>query len=187
MERLSENLGGWTPSCKGHVGLWPTAIKLNPLWKTEVSKSAWIKLCAGDSLCCNYALRSFCSTYAGDSFCSKYVGDHFYCNYTVGNLLQLWRWYFLLCIIHMTVSAVIMLWLCLLQLCRWQFQLATLHFFRWHPLFIKLKTFKGIISGLHFTTTFVNIPPKLRYLHVNWSGFELLKQNRFAKISVRSE
>ena len=27
------------------------------------------------------------------------------------------------------------------------------------------KTFKGIISGLHFTT-FVNILPKLRYLRV---------------------
>ena len=26
-----------------HVGLWPTAIKLNPLWKMELSKSAWIK------------------------------------------------------------------------------------------------------------------------------------------------
>ena len=25
------------------VGLWPTAIKLNPSWKTDVSKSAWIK------------------------------------------------------------------------------------------------------------------------------------------------
>ena len=34
----------WTPSCI-HVGLWPMAIKLNPLWKTEVSKSAWIKPC----------------------------------------------------------------------------------------------------------------------------------------------
>ena len=34
----------------------------------------------------------------------------------------------------------------------------------WHPLFIKLtrKHFKGIISGLHFTT-FVNILPKLKY------------------------
>ena len=28
-----------------HVGLWLTTIKLNPLWKTEVSKSAWIKSC----------------------------------------------------------------------------------------------------------------------------------------------
>ena len=28
-----------------YVGLWPMAIKLNPLWKTEVSKSAWIKFC----------------------------------------------------------------------------------------------------------------------------------------------
>ena len=37
-ERLFENLGAWTPA-----GLWHTAIKFNPLWKTEVSKSAWIK------------------------------------------------------------------------------------------------------------------------------------------------
>ena len=28
-----------------HVGLWPMAIKLNPLWKTRVSKNAWIKPC----------------------------------------------------------------------------------------------------------------------------------------------
>ena len=28
-----------------HVGLLPTVIKLNPSWKTEVSKSAWIKPC----------------------------------------------------------------------------------------------------------------------------------------------
>ena len=27
------------------VGLWPMAIKLNPSWKTEVSKSTWIKHC----------------------------------------------------------------------------------------------------------------------------------------------
>ena len=26
-----------------HVGLWPMVIKLNPSWKREVSKSAWIK------------------------------------------------------------------------------------------------------------------------------------------------
>ena len=26
-----------------HIGLWPTATKLNPSWKTEVSKSASIK------------------------------------------------------------------------------------------------------------------------------------------------
>ena len=25
-----------------YVGLWPTVIKLNPSWKTEVSESAWI-------------------------------------------------------------------------------------------------------------------------------------------------
>ena len=28
-----------------YVGLWSTAIKLNPSWKMEVSKSAWIKGC----------------------------------------------------------------------------------------------------------------------------------------------
>ena len=26
-----------------YIGLCPTTIKLNPSWKTEVSKSAWIK------------------------------------------------------------------------------------------------------------------------------------------------
>ena len=26
-----------------HVALWPTAIKLNPSWKTEINKSAWVK------------------------------------------------------------------------------------------------------------------------------------------------
>ena len=42
----------WAPSCKTHIELWPTStelwptsIKLNSLWKTEVSKSAWIKPC----------------------------------------------------------------------------------------------------------------------------------------------
>ena len=29
-----------------HTGLWPAAIKLNLSWKTEVSKSAWIKPCS---------------------------------------------------------------------------------------------------------------------------------------------
>ena len=37
----------WTPSCKDQCadicGLWLISIKLNHLWKTEVSKSAWIK------------------------------------------------------------------------------------------------------------------------------------------------
>ena len=31
-----------------HIGLLPVAIKLNPSWKTEVSKSAWIKPCSGN-------------------------------------------------------------------------------------------------------------------------------------------
>ena len=25
-----------------HIGLWPTSVKLNPSWKSEVSRSAWI-------------------------------------------------------------------------------------------------------------------------------------------------
>ena len=33
----------WNPNCKGQCG--PMAIKLNLSWKTEVSKSAWIKSC----------------------------------------------------------------------------------------------------------------------------------------------
>ena len=40
--------GSLNPQLQGsthHLGLWLTAIKLNPLWKTEVSKSAWIKAC----------------------------------------------------------------------------------------------------------------------------------------------
>ena len=53
--------------------------------------------------------RSFCGTYACNSFCSKYVGYNFYCNYEDGSLcLQLCRWYFLQCIMRMTVSIVIM-------------------------------------------------------------------------------
>ena len=63
---------------------------------------------ASGCFCCSYVVRSFCSTYAGDSFCSKYVGDNFYGNYADGSLLQLCRWYFLQCIMHMTVSIVIM-------------------------------------------------------------------------------
>ena len=30
-------------SANVHIGLWPMAVKLDPAWKTEVSKSAWIK------------------------------------------------------------------------------------------------------------------------------------------------
>ena len=36
---------------------------------------------AGDSLYCNYAVRSFYSTFAGEISCSEYVSDNFYCNY----------------------------------------------------------------------------------------------------------
>ena len=57
---------------------------------------------AGDCCCCNYAVRSFCSTYAGDSFCSEQVGNNFYSNYAE-SLLQLYRWYFWQCIMHITV------------------------------------------------------------------------------------
>ena len=39
----------WIHSFKGQraevLGLWPTAIKLNPSWKTAVGKNAWIKPC----------------------------------------------------------------------------------------------------------------------------------------------
>ena len=66
MERLFENLGSLTqsklpgtvplsplepPAARAnvltHIALWPTAIKLSPLWKSEVSKSAWIKSSVG--------------------------------------------------------------------------------------------------------------------------------------------
>ena len=65
MERLFENLGlvksldpnrgdyystpykslVAMPNRLTHVGLWPRAMKLNPSWKTEVSKNAWMKPC----------------------------------------------------------------------------------------------------------------------------------------------
>ena len=48
--------------------------------------------------------RSFCSTYAGDSFCRGYVGYNFHCNYADGSLLQLFRWFFLQCVMRMTVA-----------------------------------------------------------------------------------
>ena len=58
----------------------------------------------GGSFCCKFAV----STNEGDSFCSKYVGDNFCCNYAAGKFLfQLYGWYFLQCIMHMTVSIVI--------------------------------------------------------------------------------
>ena len=63
---------------------------------------------AGDCFCSNYAVRSLCSTYSSDSFCSKYVGDNFYCNNAGGILLLLCKWYFLQCIMHMTVTIIIM-------------------------------------------------------------------------------
>ena len=37
------------------------------------------------------------------------MGDNFYCNYAVGSLCcKLYKWYFLQCFMHMTVSIVIM-------------------------------------------------------------------------------
>ena len=46
MEKLFENWGLEPPVARAtvltHVELWPTAIKLNPLWKTEVIKSPWM-------------------------------------------------------------------------------------------------------------------------------------------------
>ena len=51
--------------------------------------------------------RSFCSTYAGDSFCRGYVGDNFHFNYADGSLLQLFRWFFLQCVMRMTVAIIL--------------------------------------------------------------------------------
>ena len=48
-----------------HVGLWPTYIKLNPSWKTEFGKSAWIKPCIHDE-----AILSF-------MICDKYFAGIF--------------------------------------------------------------------------------------------------------------
>ena len=48
----------WTPSCKGPTcwrtgyGAWLMAVKFNPLWKTKVSISTWIKPCCPMSLFC---------------------------------------------------------------------------------------------------------------------------------------
>ena len=63
-----------------------------------------LSVTVGDCFCCNYAVKGFCSTYTGNNSCNKYVDDNFYCNYADGTLLQLCWWYFLQCIIYMTVS-----------------------------------------------------------------------------------
>ena len=123
---------------------------------------------AGDCFCCNYAVRSFCSTYAGDSLCSKYVGDNFYCNYAGESLCwKLCRSYFLQCIICMTVFIVILQGTHSVVLAMEvvvsssNFIFLSLTDTRFSK--IDLKTFEGIILGLHFTT-FVNILPKLRHV-----------------------
>ena len=74
-----------------------------------VDPSVAIMQVTGD-FCCNYAVRSFYSTYAGDIFCIGHVGDNFYCNYaSVSPCCKLCSWYVMQCIMHMSVSIVIML------------------------------------------------------------------------------
>ena len=111
---------------------------------------------AADCFCCNYAVRSFCSTYSGESFYSKYVCHNFYCNYADGSLLQLCRCYFLLWIMHMTVSIVIIQVPVSAEALYMTVSSTASYSFLWHPIFIKLTRkhlHKGIISAFHFTTS----------------------------------
>ena len=69
----------WTPSCKGPTcwrtgyGAWLVAVKLNPLWKTKVSISAWIKPCCPMSLFCitNWGLELFSLSHFQHDFWRK--------------------------------------------------------------------------------------------------------------------
>ena len=51
-------------------------------------------------------LEEVSAAHAGECFCIKYVDDNFSCNYADGweSLLQLCWWYFLQCIMHMTLT-----------------------------------------------------------------------------------
>ena len=80
------------------------------------------------------------------------------------SLLQLCRWYFLQCIMHITVSIVIMQVTVSVKAMQVTVSSNNFVFLSLAPSFHKTdhRTFNGIISGLHFTTI-VNILPKLRY------------------------
>ena len=130
---------------------------------------------AGDSFCWSYATDTFYGNYSSDNVCGIFAGFEVVLSVT-GMLMDLSvtimqvtvsvaimqlevsaahmqvtfsatnMWYFLQCIMHMTVSSNNFIFRSLT---------ASLHK-------IDQKTFKSVISGLHFTT-FVNILPKLRY------------------------
>ena len=63
-----------------YVGLWPTAIKLNPSWKTEVSRSAWIKPCHTNEYHPN-------ALFPGNKICHWLLSFHDSNYFTI-----LWRW-----------------------------------------------------------------------------------------------
>ena len=130
---------------------------------------------SGGAFCYSYAGGYFCCNHAGDCFscnCAvrryagdNYAGDNFYCNYAGWGLCcKLCRWYFLQCIMHITVSIVIMQVTVSVIAMQETVSSNNFIFFSLAPTFQKIdqKTFKSIISDLHFTTV-VNILPKLRY------------------------
>ena len=80
------------------------------------------------------------------------------------SLLQLCRWYFLQCTMHITVSIVIMQVTVSVKAMLVTVSSNNFIFLSLTPSFHKTDqtTSKGIISALHFTTI-VNILPKLRY------------------------
>ena len=96
--------------------------------------------------------------------------------------MQLCRWCFLQYIMHMTLSIIIMQVTLSFIAIRWQFQ-ETISYsvLKLTASFHKIdqKTFKSIISGLHFTTS-VNILPKLRYfegkndLQIGYKSYSVL-------------
>ena len=63
-----------------YVGLWTTAIKLNPSWKTEVSRSAWIKPCHTNEYHPN-------ALFPGNKICHWLLSFHDSNYFTI-----LWRW-----------------------------------------------------------------------------------------------
>ena len=121
---------------------------------------------AGDCFCYNYAVKSFCSTYAGNSFCSKYVSDNCCCNYAGGSLCCNYAGgiaLFLQCIIHMTVSILIMQVTVSVIVMSMKVSSNKFIFLSLTPTVCKIyrKPIKSNISGFHFNT-FVNILPGLR-------------------------
>ena len=118
---------------------------------------------AGGSFCWNYATETFYGNYAGDKVCCIYAGFEVVLSVTV-MLVDL-------SVAVMQVTVFIVIFIVIMQVTlsfiAMQVTVSSNNF-----IFISLltasfhkidqKTFKGIISGLHFTT-FVNILPKLRH------------------------